>query len=105
MRHTALDRGGLVRRRGVGLRLNAIWRSSMNAAGFDRITVDPKQMNGQPCIRRMRLTVRRVVEAVSLYPNREEVFRDYPELQDEDIQKALEFAAASLEDVIDFRVV
>jgi hypothetical protein len=28
---------------------------------FDRITIDPEQMNGQPCIRGMRLTVRRVV--------------------------------------------
>jgi uncharacterized protein (DUF433 family) len=76
----------------------------MTAAGFDRITVDPKQMNGAPCVRGMRLTVRRVVEAVSLYPDREELFREYPELREEDIQQALEFAAANLEDVIDFRV-
>jgi uncharacterized protein (DUF433 family) len=76
----------------------------MTAAGFDRITVDPKQMNGQPCIRGMRLTVRRVLEAVSLYPNREELFREYPELQEEDIQQALDFAAANLEEVIHFRV-
>jgi len=34
---------------------------------FDHITIDPKRMNGQPCIRGMRLTVRRVVEAVALY--------------------------------------
>ena len=37
---------------------------------FDRITIDPEQMNGQPCIRGMRLTVRRVVEAAALYPDR-----------------------------------
>jgi uncharacterized protein (DUF433 family) len=76
----------------------------MTAAGFDRITVDPKQMNGQPCIRGMRLTVRRVLEAVSLHPNREELFLEYPELQEEDIQQALDFAAANLEEVIHFRV-
>ena len=35
---------------------------------FDRITIDPELMNGQPCIRDMRLTVRRVVEAVALSP-------------------------------------
>jgi uncharacterized protein (DUF433 family) len=29
---------------------------------FDRITIDPTRMNGQPCVRNMRLTVRRVVE-------------------------------------------
>ena len=76
----------------------------MIALSFDRITVDPHEMNGQPCIRGMRLTVRRVVEAVSLYPNREEFFREYPELNEDDVRQALEFAAASLEDVSDFRV-
>ncbi len=76
----------------------------MIAASFDRITVDPHQMNGQPCIRGMRLTVRRVVEAVSFYPNREEFFKEYPELNEDDVRQALEFAAASLEDIIDFRV-
>jgi uncharacterized protein (DUF433 family) len=65
---------------------------------FDRITWNPNQMNGQPCIRGMRLTVRRVVEAVALYPNREDLFRNYPELQPEDIQQSLAFAAANLED-------
>ena len=61
-------------------------------------------MNGQPCIRGMRLTVRRVLEALSLYPNREELFREYPELQEEDLQQTLDFAAANLEEVIHFRV-
>jgi uncharacterized protein (DUF433 family) len=65
---------------------------------FDRITWNPAQMNGQPCIRGMRLTVRRVVEAVALYPNRDDLFRNYPELEPEDIQQALAFAAANLED-------
>jgi uncharacterized protein (DUF433 family) len=65
---------------------------------FDRITWNPAQMNGQPCIRSMRLTVRRVVEAVALYPNRDDLFRNYPELEPEDVQQALAFAAANLED-------
>ena len=72
----------------------------MTAPGFDRITVDPKQINGQPCIRRMRLTVRRVVEAVSLYPNREDLFREYPELEEEDIQQALHFASGLKDDIM-----
>jgi uncharacterized protein (DUF433 family) len=67
-------------------------------AAFDRITWDPNQMNGQPCIRGMRITVRRVLEAVALYPNREDLFRNYPELEPEDVRQALAFAAASLED-------
>jgi uncharacterized protein (DUF433 family) len=67
---------------------------------FDRITVNPGIMNGQPCIRNMRLTVRRVVEAVALYPNREEMKMEYPELDDDDIRQALEFAAMNLDDLV-----
>ena len=65
---------------------------------LDRITWNPDQMNGQPCIRGMRLTVRRVVEAVSVYPDREDLFRNYAELEPEDVRQALAFAAANLED-------
>jgi uncharacterized protein (DUF433 family) len=65
---------------------------------FDRITWNPGQMNGQACIRGMRLTVRRVVEAVALYTNREDLFHNYPELEPEDVKQALAFAAANLED-------
>ncbi len=67
---------------------------------YDRITCDPDRMNGEPCIRNLRLTVRRVLEALAVYPNREELNREYPELEDEDIQQALAFAAASLDDKI-----
>jgi uncharacterized protein (DUF433 family) len=67
---------------------------------FKRITCDPKKMNGQPCIRGLRLTVRRVVEAVAAYPNRDELKRDYPELEDEDIREALAYAAAHLDDQV-----
>ena len=67
---------------------------------FDRITIDPEQMNGQPCIRGMRLTVRRVVEAAALYPDRAELKREYPELDDDDSRQALEYAAESLDDQI-----
>ena len=65
---------------------------------FDRITWNPNQMNGQPCIRGMRLTVRRVVEAAAMYPDRTDLFRNYPELEPEDVRQALAFAAANLED-------
>jgi uncharacterized protein (DUF433 family) len=65
---------------------------------FDRITSDPAQLNGQPCIRGLRLTVRRVLEAVATYPDREELRAEYPELEAEDIRQALEYAAANLDD-------
>ncbi len=65
---------------------------------FDRITCDPMKMNGQPCIRNLRLTVRRVLETVAIYPDRSELRKEYPEIEDEDIRQALEFAAAILDD-------
>jgi uncharacterized protein (DUF433 family) len=67
---------------------------------FDRVTTQPETMNGQPCLRGTRLTVRRIVEAVALYPDRTELKAEYPGLDDEDIRQALEFAAFSLDDEI-----
>ena len=65
---------------------------------LDRITIDPRQMNGQPCIRGQRLAVRRVLEALATWPDREELRREYPEIEDEDIRQSLEYAAAMLDD-------
>jgi uncharacterized protein (DUF433 family) len=67
---------------------------------FDRITSDPAILNGQPCIRGMRLSVRRVLEVLATYPDRDELRSEYPELEDEDIRQALEFAAANLDDQV-----
>ena len=67
---------------------------------LDRIQTDPERMNGQPTIRDLRLTVRRVVELVALYPDRAELFEEFPELEDEDIQQALMFAALNLDDKV-----
>lgn len=69
-------------------------------ADFDRITSDPKILNGQPCIRGMRLTVRRVLEALAMYADREELRTEYPEIEDEDIRQALVYAALNLDDKI-----
>jgi uncharacterized protein (DUF433 family) len=55
-------------------------------------------MNGEPCIRDLRLTVRRVLEALATYPDRAELKREYPVLEDEDIRQALAFAAALVDD-------
>lgn len=65
---------------------------------FDRITRDPDRLGGQPCIRDLRITVRRTLQALAQYPDREELRKEYPELEDEDLRQALEFAAARLED-------
>lgn len=70
------------------------------ARKLDGITINPAIMNGQPCIRGMRLTVRRVLEAAAVYSDRNELMREYPELEDKDIVQALDFAARSLDDQI-----
>ncbi len=67
------------------------------ARPLNRITANPAIMNGQPGLRGMRLTVRRVAEAVALYPDRSELKAEYPELEDEDIAQVLDFAARSLD--------
>jgi uncharacterized protein (DUF433 family) len=67
---------------------------------LDRITINPARMNGQPCIRNLRVTVKRVLEVLATYPNREELREEYPELEEEDIRQALEYAAASMDEQI-----
>lgn len=67
---------------------------------LNRITSDPTIMNGQPCIRGMRLTVRRVLEALATYPDRQEFSAEYPELEEEDVRQALAYAAANLDDKV-----
>jgi uncharacterized protein (DUF433 family) len=61
---------------------------------LNRITSNPKRLNGQPCIRNLRLTVRRVIELLATYPDREELHQEFPELEDEDIRQALIFASS-----------
>ncbi|MBX3425075.1 MAG: DUF433 domain-containing protein [Pirellulales bacterium] len=65
---------------------------------FDRIASDPAVQEGQACIRGQRLTVKRLLEALALYPDRKDLRIEYPELDDEDIRQALEYAAAALDD-------
>jgi uncharacterized protein (DUF433 family) len=72
----------------------------ITATNFDRITIDPEQMNGQPCIRGMRITVKRILEALTVYPIWENLIAEYPELEKEDIRQALAFAAENVDDSI-----
>lgn len=67
---------------------------------LNRITSNPKRMNGQPCIRNLRLTVRRVIELLATYPDREDLHQEFPELEAEDIRQALVFASSYLDDRI-----
>ena len=67
---------------------------------LDRISSDPGLMNGQPCLRGLRLTVRRVVEIAGMYPDRAQRLEEYPEIEDEDVKQALHYASLFLPDTV-----
>lgn len=60
---------------------------------FTRITVNPRQMGGAPCIRGLRIPVATVVDMVVQSMTEEEILRGYPDLEKEDIKESLQFAA------------
>jgi len=68
---------------------------------FDRITIESDKLGGQPCIRGLRITVKRVLEVLAEYEDRRELFSDYPDLQAEDLKQALAFASAHLDERIE----
>ena len=71
---------------------------------FDRITIETGKVGGQPCIRGMRLTVRRVLDILATDTDRTELFQAFPELDEGDLQQALAFAAANLDGTIDIYI-
>jgi uncharacterized protein (DUF433 family) len=60
---------------------------------FERITFDPKMMGGRACIRGMRITVALLVNMVANGMTTEEILKEYPDLEAEDIRQALQYAA------------
>jgi uncharacterized protein (DUF433 family) len=60
---------------------------------FERITFDPQIMGGRACIRGMRIPVSVIVKQIAHGADRKQLLVDYPDLQAEDIQQALEYAA------------
>ena len=64
--------------------------------GFQRITVNPNQMGGVPCIRGLRIPVATVVGMVAEGITEDEILRDYPDLEQEDIREALRYAAQAV---------
>lgn len=63
---------------------------------FPRITIDPEQMDGLPCIRGLRIPVATVVDMVASGMTEDEILRDFPDLEREDIREALRYAAAAV---------
>ena len=63
---------------------------------FKRVTVDPRQMGGVPCIRGLRIPVATVVGMVADGMTADEILASYPDLEREDIAEALRFAAEAV---------
>lgn len=59
---------------------------------FARITIDPEVCNGKPTIRGKRITAQTVLELLSAGESREEILRQYPSLEPEDIDASIAFA-------------
>ena len=65
-------------------------------ARFDRITVNPAQMDGVPCIRGLRIPVATVVGLVAEGCSESDILADYPDLETDDIRQALAYAAQAV---------
>jgi uncharacterized protein (DUF433 family) len=63
---------------------------------FKRITINPNQMGGLPCIRGLRIPVATVVGMIADGMKEEEILRAYPDLEAEDLQEGLRYAAEAV---------
>lgn len=64
---------------------------------IDRISFDPEQCGGRPCIRGMRIRVKDVLEMLADGASEAEILEDFPYLESDDIKACLTFAAAELD--------
>ena len=63
---------------------------------YTRITVEPDKMGGMPCIRGLRIPLATVVGMIADGMSEEDILKDYPDLETEDIRQALRYAAQAV---------
>jgi uncharacterized protein (DUF433 family) len=63
----------------------------------DRITFNPAQCGGRPCIRGMRIRVKDVLDLLAAGVTEKEILEDYPDLEADDIRACLEYAAEQID--------
>lgn len=63
---------------------------------LDRITIEPGKMGGRPCIRGMRMRVTDVLEMLAGGATQEQILKDFPDLEVEDIRASIAYAAVQL---------
>ena len=67
---------------------------------MERITFNPNQCGGRPCIRGIRIRVKDVLDMLACGANEGEILKSYPYLEREDIQASLEYAAAQVDHAV-----
>lgn len=65
--------------------------------GLERITINPKQCGGRPCIRGMRIRVSDILDLFAAGLTAEEILRELPDLETDDIKAALQYAARNFD--------
>jgi len=65
-----------------------------------RITFNPDQCGGRPCIRGMRIRVKDVLDMLAAGASESEILSDFPYLEPEDIRASLEYAAAQVDHAV-----
>jgi uncharacterized protein (DUF433 family) len=68
--------------------------------GFDRITSDPDILGGKACIRGMRISVSLIVNLIANSMTVDQILEEYPDLEAEDVQQALRYAAWTADDLL-----
>jgi len=63
---------------------------------YERITINPNRMGGEPCIRDLRIPVATIITMIAQGMNTEEILEYYPDLEKEDVTEALNFAAETV---------
>ena len=70
----------------------------MTTSQFDRITINPKQCGGQPCVRGMRIRVRDVLDMLANGASEAQILADFPDLRPDDIRASIAYAVCYLDD-------
>jgi uncharacterized protein (DUF433 family) len=63
---------------------------------YTRITVNPRQMGGAPCLRNLQIPVVTVVDMVANGMTTQEILNNFPDLEEADIREALKYAAEAV---------
>ena len=83
-----------------GLRHARAFRNLMPMSQLHRVTFNPNQCGGRPCIRGMRIRVKDILDMLAAGATTTDILESYPDIEAEDIQASLEYAAAQVDHAV-----